>query len=122
MAIAKAVKHTPWGSLVTFSQTSGANAAQTCSTDSGQAYRILYATITYSASPTQTGVIVTLNSGIAAANDTALQTGSANVQNTHYQPTSPLIINAADAIDVLAPAAGGAITSSVAIYCLTDDG
>jgi hypothetical protein len=118
MAITKTVEHTPFGTLVIFSQTSAASTAQTCSTDALQSYRVLLATCKYSAAPTQTGVITTLNSGIGAAYDTALNTGTANAQVTAYQPSEPLIIAKADAIDVLAPAAGGVITSAVLIYCL----
>lgn len=122
MAIAKARRRTEWGNLVIFSQTSAGNTAQTCSTDGSQPYRVLFATVKYSAAPTQTGVIVTLNSGVGAGYDTALQTGAADVQATFFQPTTDLILHGDDVLDVLAPAAGGVITSSVAIYCLTNDG
>src|SRR4030042_3748057 len=119
MAITKTQgEHTPFGTVVIFSQTSAANTAQTCSTDTLEAYRILLTTVKYSAAPTQTGAITTLNSGLGAGYDTALNTGTANAQATAYQPSEPIIIAKADAIDVLAPQAGGTITSSGAIYCL----
>jgi len=118
MAITKTVEHTPWGNLVIFSQTSAANTAQTCSTDAKQAYKLLHTVCNYSAAPTQTGVTTTLNCGLGAAFDAVLNTGTANAQATLYQPTRNLTLAAADAIDVTAPAAGGVITSSVAIYCL----
>lgn len=118
MAIAKTVEHTPWGTLVIFSQTSAADTVQTCSTDAAQAYRLLHTMCAYSAGPTQAGVTTTINSGIAAAYDILLDTGSANAQVTVYQPTLPITLAKADVIDVAAPAAGGVITSSVVIYCL----
>ena len=121
MAIAKTVEHTPWGTLVIFSQASAANTEQTCSTDAKQPYKLLAAYARYSAAPTQTGAITTLNSVVGAAYDTPLNTGTANAQTTIYQPTD-LIINSGDAIDVLAPAAGGAVTSAVLIYCLVTKG
>ena len=119
MPIAKTVRHTEWGTLVIFSQTSAGNTAQTVSTDGAQPYRVLFATVRYSAAPTQTGVVVTLNSAIAAAYDTALETGAANTQDHFFQPTTDLDIHSDDVLDVLAPAAGGAITSAATIYCLT---
>lgn len=118
MAITKTVEHNPFGSLVIFSQTSAANTLQTCSTDALQAYRILHAICNYSAAPTQAGVTSTLNSGVGAAFDAVLNTGSANAQVTLYQPTRELTLAKTDALDVAAPAGGAGITSSVAIYCL----
>lgn len=96
--------------------TSGANGAQTVSTTTGKVVQIAYVTVKYSAAPTQTGITVTLNSGVSAAFDTVLTTGSANVQSNVFAPDYDLIICEDDAIDVVAPAAGGVITSSVAIY------
>lgn len=121
MAIAKTVEHTPWGTLVIFSQASAADTEQTCSTDAKQPYKLLTTCVKYSAAPTQTGAITTLNSVVGAAYDAALNTGTANAQVTVYQPTRDFIIAAGDAIDVLAPAAGGAITSAVLIYCLVTE-
>jgi len=119
MAITKTQgEHTPWGQLVIFSQTSAANTAQTCSTDAAQPYKLLHVVCNYSAAPTQAGVTTTLNCGLGAAFDTVLNTGTANAQATVYQPTRNVVLAKADAIDVAAPAGGGVITSSVAIYCL----
>ena len=97
--------------------TSAANTAQTVSTANvSSVQELVMVTVAYSAAPTQTGVVITLNSGAGAGYDVALSTGSANVQDTAYLPSAPIFINADDVIDCLAPAAGGAITSAVAIY------
>lgn len=98
-----------------FSGASAADTAKTVSTTTGR-WRILFVTVKYSAAPTQTGITVTLNSGIGAAYDTLLYTGTANAQNSVYYPAGELIIEPDDAIDVVAPAAGGVITSAIAIY------
>ena len=78
--------------------------------------QLVMVTAKYSAAPTQAGVTVTLNSGAGAGYDTLLTTGTANAQNTVYIPAAPVFIAEDDVIDVSAPAGGGVITSSVAIY------
>lgn len=98
------------------SGTSAADTAQTVSTTTGKVIQIAYVTVKYSAGPTQTGITVTLDSGVAAAYDTLLHTGSANVQSNVFAPDYDLIICEDDQIDVVAPAAGGAVTSAVVIY------
>lgn len=96
---------------------SAADTALTISTDTSPSAprRLVYVAVHYSAAPTQTGVLVTLNSGVGAAYDTVLSTGTANAQNVHYAPASEVILFANDVIDVLAPAAGGAVTSAITI-------
>ena len=96
--------------------TSGANAAQTVTSPLGQRRRLFFVTVKYSATPTQTGTTVTLNSGEAAVYDTLLATGSSNTQDTVYIPDEEIVIDTDDVIDVLAPAGGGVITSAIAIY------
>ena len=97
--------------------TSGANTAQTVSTPAiGESQQLLFYTVKYSAAPTQTGVVGTLNSGAGAGYDAALNTGSANALTTVYLPDGVVILAPDDVLDVLAPAAGGAVTSAVAIY------
>lgn len=103
-------------SLSRFSAASAANTALTASTDAVRARRLLSVTVKYSAAPTQTGATVTLNSGAGAAYDAVLNTGSANAETTVYVPDGVVIIATGDAIDVLAPAGGGVITSAVTIY------
>ena len=99
--------------------TSAANTAQTISTSVSTSppvvRRLLWVGVHYSASPTQTGVTVVLNSGAGSAYDVVLKTGTANAQDTFYEPTSEIRILPDDAIDVTAPAAGGVITSGVVI-------
>ena len=95
---------------------SAANTALSVSTPTGKRRRFLYATVKYSASPTQTGVTVEIDNGVAADYDTILNTGSANLQNNIYIPGDKIELCDDDAIKVTAPAAGGAITSAIAIY------
>lgn len=97
--------------------TSGANAIGTASTTAGKKYRLSHVCTAYSGSPTQPGVTVTLNSGVGAAFDCVLNTGTANARYTTFIPSSELIIAEDDMIDVSAPAGGGSLTSSSVIYC-----
>ena len=96
--------------------TSGANTAQTVNTPAEGPLLLLFVTCKYSAAPTQAGVTVTLNSGVGAAYDAELNAGSANAQTTVYAPTGRIIIAPDDVLDVLAPAGGAGITSTIAIY------
>lgn len=96
-------------------ETSGANSALTMTVSPGVAFRILDALVSYSATPTQTGAVFSLDAGAGAGYDGALSTGSSNTRYTAYQPTR-LSLAADDAFTVLAPAGGGVITSSISCY------
>lgn len=97
-----------------WSEASGANSALTVSVAPGVPFRFLYATVKYSAAPTQTGVTAVLNSGVGAAYDTTLSTGTANAQSTLAVPVvGGIECNSDDAVDVTAPAAGGSITGQI---------
>lgn len=102
--------------LVYLSETGSAN-TQLASTTSarGNPFRIVAIIASYSAAPTQTGVIVTLVSGLGSGFNATLNSGSANAQYTVYIPTNDLILSGSDTITVTAPAAGGVITASVQI-------
>ncbi len=106
------------GRLIRLSDASAADTALTVVADppAGQEWEFLYAAVHYSAVPVQAGVSATLNSGKGAAYDTPLKAGSANAQDTVLWPDGPTPIFPDDTLDVLAPAAGGAITSAVLIY------
>jgi hypothetical protein len=108
------------GAIERWVGTSAANTAQTISTSvAGVARKLLWVSVYYSAAPTETGVIVTLNAGAGAGYDTPLKTFAANLQANFFPlSTDPetVVILPDDAIDVLAPAAGGAITSTIIIY------
>ena len=107
----------PDGPIVRFVGTSAANTAQTVSTDTSLAYRLLHVDVVYSGAPTQTGITVVLNSGAGAGYDTTLATGQANATSTVYIPDGgEYIVAQGDAIDVTAPAGGGSLTSSISIY------
>lgn len=93
--------------------TSGANL--TASTPSGEARRILFITVKYSAAAT-VNATVTLNSGAGPAWDTLLfKIVLAGVKDGLFIPKGPLIISGDDVIDVLAPLLAGQ-TSAIAIY------
>lgn len=106
------------------SNESAANTALTVTTATispGQGLRLLYVTVSYSAVPVQTGIIITHDSGIGAAHDIELFGGAANAQTALFFPgdgtlSGDHIILDDDVISVLAPAAGGVITSAIAIY------
>ena len=86
-----------------------------------QSKRVIAVYVKYSATPVQTGVVITLDSGLGTAYDTVLYTGSANVQDTFWQPSDLMRIAQDDAIKVLAPAAGGVITATVQIVLESDE-
>lgn len=100
---------------VRHSDQSASGANLTVSTPSGNARRILFVTVKYSAAAT-VNVTITLNSGAGAAWDTLLPTIvlTADTDGT-FIPNGPLIISDDDVIDVFAPLLA-AQTSAVAIY------
>lgn len=97
--------------------TSAANQADSLSTAVTPAVmrRLVLVTCFYSASPTQAGVTVTLDSGVGSTYDTVFTTGTANAQSTVYVPSNELIIMPDDIIKVDAPAGGSGITSRIVI-------
>ncbi|MGD9827134.1 MAG: hypothetical protein AB7E70_20150 [Hyphomicrobiaceae bacterium] len=95
--------------------TGTANQADTLTSDDKGNRRFLMATCSYSASPTQAGVTVTLISALGSAYDVLLYTGSANVQDNFYLPDGPIELLQGDAIQVAAPAGGGGITAAITI-------
>lgn len=103
------------GGYVRVTDASAANTALTLSALLGVAFRLVAVLVKYSAAPTQAGVSTVLNSGVGAAYDTTLNTGSANAQNTVFIPTNDLVVAEDDAIDVTAPAGGAGITSQITI-------
>ena len=99
-----------------YTEQSGANAAKTTSTPTGQTRTILWATVKYSAPVTQK-VTITLNSGAGEAWDTLLGTiVLTDARSGFWIPDHPLTIIDDDAIDLVAPAGGAGITSAAAIY------
>ena len=77
--------------------------------------RLVQVTAVYSGAPTQTGVIITIDSGISAAHDVTLHTGSADVRYTIYTPDEDIFLMPGDAILINLPAAGGVVTASATI-------
>ena len=94
---------------------SDGNTAQTVSTSVGRSLQLAYATVTYSATPVQTGMVATLNSAFGTPPDTTLLTGTANIRYS-FIDFEAMKLHPDDRVDILAPAAGGVITSIVAIY------
>ena len=110
------------GVLNRWSGTGTANQADTLSSEAvghGGAERLAYVTVKYSASPTQAGVAVTLDSGLGAGFDALLHTGSADAQNTVYLPDGDVYLMEGDAIIVSALAGGSGITASIVIVTET---
>lgn len=99
-----------------YTEQSAADTALSLSTLAGVAHRLLFVAVRYSASPTQAGVGIDLDSGAGTAWDTRLSTGSANAQNTVFLPENAIRITDDDVIKVTAPSAGGVITSQISIY------
>lgn len=120
MASATKVSKYPIGkgatSVERLSEASAADTAKSLSTPVGKSRRLVFATVKYSAAPTQAGVTVKIDSGAGAAYDAVLLTGSANAQTTVHIPSDDLIICDDDIIKVTAPGGGGVITSQIAIY------
>lgn len=87
----------------------------------GANWRLISASVAYSAAPTQAGVVIKTASGAGAAYNTVLRQGSANAQYTNYPDESQgddrgLIFGADDGLSISAPAGGAAITAAVSIY------
>ena len=101
-----------------YSGTGTANQGDTLSSTApgkGFALKVKYVTVAYSAAPTQTGVTVTLDSGLGSGFDTTLFTGAADTRYTFWQPDSEMPLHGDDVILVSAPAAGGSVTASIVI-------
>lgn len=81
----------------------------------GKLRRLLYVAVHYSAAPTHTGIIILLDSGVAATLDTPLYDGADNELDKFYVPNGKLMLTDDDVIKVTAPAGGGVITSAISI-------
>lgn len=119
MAAITPVNDTPIGyrGALRASGTGTANQTDTLTTPS-QTFnqKLSYVTVSYSAAPTQTGVLIEIDSGLGAGYDTTLFTGTANAQDTYYVPDhDSMVLFPNDAIRVTAPQAGGVITAAIVI-------
>lgn len=92
-----------------------ANTDYTLKTEVGKKMLVDEIIVSYSATPVQAGVEISLDSGLGADYDAVINTGSANARYTIYKPDSPFIIMDDDAISVKAPAGGGVITATITI-------
>lgn len=98
-----------------YTQTSATNTINTVTVSPKAAGRVMFVTVSYSASTTQ-NVTIVLDSGAGAAFDFTLNTIAISAATSgSYLPTTPPPFNADDAIVVTAPALA-AQTSSIAVY------
>ena len=104
-------------SLKTFSGKGKANTALSVSTEVGSRYLVHQVVVSYSANPTQTGVVVSLDSGLGADYDAVLSTDDANVRYSTFSEylIKPFIVMENDILTVTAPAGGAGITSAISI-------
>lgn len=103
-------------SVERLSEASAADTAKSLSTPVGKVRRLIFASVRYSAAPTQAGVTFNLDSGAGAAYDAILSTGSANALTSVFIPPHDFIIADDDIIKVTAPGGGGVITSQIVIH------
>ena len=125
-AISATHSSSPWkgGTIHRWSGTGTANQADTLSSTvvpERSAQRIVYVAVNYSASPTYTGTALTvkIDSGLGAAFDLQVGTGTNNGQNFVYSPDEEIFLLTGDAVIVAAPAGGSGITASVVIVTET---
>lgn len=114
----RAKAHPTNGSAIRFYGTGAAASSDTLTTTAVAAHhrqRISYVSCVYSGSPTQTGVLVTIDSGLGAAYDTLLATGSANATTTVYAPDADIWLLPGDALVVTTPSGGGALTAAISV-------
>lgn len=111
-----------------WSQKSDANTAQTCSTDPAASERAsaiprrLHAVFVHYSGDVTKDVTVTLNSGVHSDYDTLLNTlAIAAGKDAFWVCAEPVPIMEDDVIDVVAPAGGGTVTSTVLIVTEADE-
>jgi hypothetical protein len=97
-------------------ETGGANGILAMSVGGHGGRRVRQVTVAYSGAPTQAGVSVALDSGAGAGYDSTLSTGTANARYTNYIPDGGILLGEDDALLITAPAGGGVLTSSAAVY------
>ena len=109
----------PGGSVFTYYGTGTANQTDTLTSTAvggGYAEKLLWVSVKYSASTTQAGVTIGIDSGLGSAYDTTITTGSANIQNTFFFPDHGEVwLGKGDAIVVTAPQGGVGITAAIVI-------
>ena len=112
------------GRLYRYTQSKANNLALVDDIQPGSNFRVVSASIAYSAAPTQTGAQIVLESGAGAAFNTQLRIGAANAQYTNYPDESggeqasgagPLF-GGDDKLQINAPAGGAAVSVAASIY------
>jgi len=115
MALLTAVRNlAPARKLHRDSDVSPANTALTLTTPSGRPRKLIHCALQYSAGPTHSGAQV--NMRLALGPLLLLDGSGANAQQYLYRPASELIIFDDDQFELVAPAGGAGITSTLAIY------
>ena len=108
---------------IKYCRSSGASAADTeatLTTTRGVPCLLKRVHVHYSAAPTQAGVTAGVDSGLGSNYDHILDTGSANAQDTVYNPEGDGdILSPGDEVVVVAPAGGGGITAYIQV--ITED-
>lgn len=110
--------HRTAGSGIRFYGTGAAASSDTLTTTAVAEHhrqRISYVSCVYSGAPTQAGVTVTIDSGLGAAYDTLLATGTANATTTVYAPDGDIWLMPGDAVLVTSPSGGGALTAAITV-------
>jgi hypothetical protein len=102
--------------LLRHAETGSANTALATTIAGFPGQRLVQVIVAYSAAPTQTGVVTSIDSGAGAGYDATLNTGTANARYTVYNPGGDLVLGSDDSLIVTCPAGGAGITASVTVY------
>lgn len=96
---------------------SSADSTLTVSTSGNSVRELVQVVVKFSASPTYTGsgLTVAIDSGLGAAYDGVLQSGTSNAQYFNYVPSNRPVIYSDDEIKVTVPGGGGVITSTATV-------
>lgn len=123
MALATLKTKTHNKDIYKYSDQSAANTALTLNVPGAPPCTVKSVFIVYDATPTQTGVLIDLNSGLGADYDVSMFIGDANETITIWaveaaqsgNKQTEVILTPDDVLDIVAPAAGGSIKSTITV-------
>lgn len=104
--------------LIRYYGTSASNSADTLTTPAvgeNKKQKLYSVTAQYSGSPTQAGVVTSIDSVFGSGYDTTINTGSANVAFTSFLPSMGYWLGAGDALVVSVPAGGSGQTVGIIV-------
>jgi hypothetical protein len=104
--------------LVRYYGTGAANTDATLTTpavEKHKSQRVVSVMVKYSASATEGGTTVVIDSGLGSGYDTTINTGSTNTQNNPYIPDGDVWLSPGDALQVNAPAGGSGVTAAIVV-------